>query len=351
MKKPRYVHGFIDRHGKPRFYLRRDGFPRVPLPGLPWSPEFMAAYEAAQNSGYEAPPAGRKRVSPGSVNAAIIGYYNSLAFRSLAAGTQRMRRNILEAFRNEHGDKRISTLPPTFIARLLNQKRPSAARNWLKTLRGLCQFVLADGMRPDDPTQGVRLPHYKTDGIHTWSEVEIAQFRATHPLGSRPRLALELLLNTAQRKSDVIRMGRQHVRGDVIEVRQQKTRALLQIPIHPDLATALSASPAENLTFLVTQHGRPFTAAGFGNIFRDWCNEARLPQHCSSHGLRKAACRRLAEVGCSEKAISAISGHASLSEVQRYTRAADQERLARGAMDRLAGFDTAKPRTIIGKPD
>jgi hypothetical protein len=47
LKLPRYIHAFIDRHGKPRFYFRRSGFKRVPLPGLPWSPEFMAALELA----------------------------------------------------------------------------------------------------------------------------------------------------------------------------------------------------------------------------------------------------------------------------------------------------------------
>jgi len=44
---PKFVHGFIDRHGKPRFYFRRPGFKQLPLPGLPWSPEFMRAYEEA----------------------------------------------------------------------------------------------------------------------------------------------------------------------------------------------------------------------------------------------------------------------------------------------------------------
>jgi len=37
---PKFVQGFVDRHGKPRFYFRRPGFKSVPLPGLPWSPQF-----------------------------------------------------------------------------------------------------------------------------------------------------------------------------------------------------------------------------------------------------------------------------------------------------------------------
>ena len=87
-------------------------------------------------------------------------------------------------------------------------------------------------------------------------------------------------------------------------------------------------TPSRHLTLLTTAYGKPFTAAGFGGWFRDRCDEAGLPQ-CSAHGLRKAACRRLAEAGCSSKVIAAISGHKSLREVERYVEAADQERMAR----------------------
>src|SRR3954447_1969267 len=95
--------------------------------------------------------------------------------------------------------------------------------------------------------------------------------------------------------------------------------------------TGSEATPNEHLTFLVTQDGSPFTAAGFGNHFRG-CNEANLPKQCSAHGLRKAACRRLAEAGCSANVIASISGHRTLSEVARYTKAADQQRMARDGM-------------------
>jgi integrase len=62
---------------------------------------------------------------------------------------------------------------------------------------------------------------------------------------------------------------------------------------------------------------------------------AGLPERCVAHGLRKAAARRLAEAGCSANEIAAVTGHASLEEVTRYTKAADQKRLARSAIRRL----------------
>jgi len=103
--------------------------------------------------------------------------------------------------------------------------------------------------------------------------------------------------------------------------------------VHPALATIIAQTPiAGQLTFLVSVTGAAFSSAGFGNVFRDWCDEAELPKRCSSHGLRKAACRRLAEAGCSEHEIASISGHQSLAEVRRYTRAASRAKLAKSAM-------------------
>jgi integrase len=331
----KYVQAWVDGDGRAHHYFRRPGFPRVRLPGLPGSAAFMRAYEEAL--GGPRLEIGAKRSKPGSVNAAIAGYYTSLEFRSLAAGTQAIRRAILERFRAAHGDKPIAILPPKFIAAVLSTKKPFAARNWLKAIRHLMQFCVAQELCTADPTQSVKLPRVKTDGIYTWSEADIAKFEAHHKIGTNARLALALLLYTAQRRGDVVKMGRQHIRGDVLTVRQDKTRVTLAIPVHTDLRAILDATPGNRLTFIVSEHGNPFTPNAFSKWFRDQCDAAGLSSACSAHGLRKAACRRLAEAGCSANEIAAISGHATLSEVQRYTKAADQERMARNAMARSAG--------------
>jgi integrase len=111
---------------------------------------------------------------------------------------------------------------------------------------------------------------------------------------------------------------------------------VLDIPIHDKLAAIIVDTPNSNMTFLTTAFGQPFKPAGFGNWFRDQCNAAGL-KHCSAHGLRKAAARRLAEAGCTEHEIAAITGHASLREVARYTRAANRTKLAVAAMKKVAG--------------
>src|SRR5215472_6711463 len=127
----------------------------------------------------------------------------------------------------------------------------------------MMQHCIAEGMCTDDPTHGIRGAKIKSDGYRTWSEADIEAFEARHSVGSRARLALALLLYTAQRRSDVVRMGRQHVRDGAMSVHQQKTGRSLEIPIHPALQAILEATPSNHLTFLTTQAGKPFSPAGF----------------------------------------------------------------------------------------
>jgi integrase len=223
------------------------------------------------------------------------------------------------------------------------QKR-GAAENLLKAIRGLMKWCVEQGLLKTDPSVGVKLKRRNSPGFHTWSEDEIAQFEFHHPIRSKARLAFALLLYTGQRRGDVIRMGRQHLRDcddehlralgvrNILPLRQQKTGTPVKVPIHPELQMILDETPSEHLTFIVNAWGKPFTPGAFSNWFREQCDAAGLPKICSAHGLRKAACRRLAEAGCTVHEIMGISGHTSLKEVERYTKEVERSRLANRAM-------------------
>ena len=281
---------------------------------------------------------GASRTAPGTIAALVAAYYDSAEFKhEIADNTRRTRRACIERFREQYGEGRVATLKTEHVRAILAKiEKPHARRNWLKGIRAVMGYAVSIGMRPDDPTLAIKVKTPKTDGFKSWEEDNIAAFRAKHAIGTRARLALELLLGTGQRLGDVIRMGRQHIRSGVLHVRQNKTGAALNIPVGSDLAAALAGTPREHLTFLTTEKGEPFTAGGFGGWFRTVCDEAGLTG-LSAHGLRKATCRRLAEAGCTEKEIAAISGHASLNEVARYTKAASQTLLAGAAMGKLGG--------------
>jgi integrase len=286
---------------------------------------------------------GAERTIPGSFNDLVVSYYRSPKFRALRESTQTKNRYILERFRKEHGDKPIARLTRKNISDFHGEKwnTPEAANSLLKVLRVLLDYAVSIGMIPNNPAIGVEKYPANPDGIHAWSEDEAAQYIARHPLGTMAHLAMMLMVCTGQRKSDVMHMGWQHINRGKIAVRQQKTNTPLLIPIHFDLGNTLAALPRTNLTFLVTEQGKPFSSKeSFGNWMRKRCDEAGLSQ-CSSHGLRKLAATRLANVGCSEREIMAITGHKSVSEVSRYTKERDQAALAETAMAKL----TTAPRT------
>src|SRR5215467_2629605 len=202
----------------------------------------MAVYEAAM--GRPRTPVGAGRIKPGSVAAVVAEYFDSQTFfTSKSAGTQRMRRGILERFRAAYGDRPFALLPAEWIEALLDAKPPHAARSWLVTLRSLCQFAVKRRYLRTDPIVNIKQRAIKGDGFHTLTEDEIAKFEAHHPVGSKPRLAFALLLYTGQRRSDVVRMGRQHIRDGVLTVKQQKTGKPLAIPAHAHLQTVLDATP------------------------------------------------------------------------------------------------------------
>ena len=210
---------------------------------------------------------------------------------------------------------------------------PGAANDVLKKLKILLHFAVDNGWRKDDPT--LRIKGFAEGEFHTWTDEEIATFEERWPIGTRERTGFALLLFTGQRASDVRGMGWEDVRGDSIHVVQAKTGRKLWIPMHADLRAALDAWGGASGCMLTTSFGKEFTEKGFSNFMADKIGAAGLPERCVTHGLRKAAARRLAEAGCSANEIASITGHETLKEVQRYTKAAEQRKLAVAAMARL----------------
>jgi integrase len=327
-----------DRHGNRRFYVRRPGQPKVRIRWEPGTEEFTVAYLEAL-AGAEMGTA-RWRPAPAGSFGAICQGYASAAFKALDPSTKAWRRRVLDGLCREHADKPISRLEARHVRQFRDEHaaKPSVANKVIKALRALFAWAVEENLTPLDPTREVRSIRYMSTGFHSWTAEEIEQFESHHPLGTKAYLAMALLLYTAGRREDVVRLGRQHIRAGRVRYTQAKnehrSRVEIDIPLHPDLGAALETAPVSHLTFLVTEHGNPFTPAGFGNRFRAWCDEAGL-RHCSAHGLRKATATRLAECGATEHEIMAITGHRTLKEVERYTQAARRAGLADSGMSKL----------------
>lgn len=345
----KYIKAYADRHGRQRYYFRRPQFENRLLPGLPGSSEFMNAYQAALDGTNAPREIGSDRTIAGSFNALIVSYYGSADYRTLKPITQRGYRNVIERFRNQWGNKSVVGLQPQHIRKLFDDMadRPGAAYGLRRIIRILMKFAVEYGYRPDNPALNIRKVKTNSTGYRSWTEEDIAQFEAWWPQGSRARLALHLLLFTGQRRSDVVKMGRQHLQGGSIHIAQNKSngKTRLALPIHPTLAKSLQEVPTNQMIFLEARPGAPYTPEGFGNWFSDCAKKAGLPLQSSAHGLRKAAATRLANAGCTAPQIQAITGHKNLQEVSLYIAASDQERLAKQAMD-LQKLDEARTKIV-----
>lgn len=333
----------VDRHGNVRLYVRRPGTKKIRLRKTPGTQEFLEEYRDALAGRLE-DSSGRRPVrapaGKGTLRWLCEQYYGSAEYKQLEPRTQHVRRMILDGACKRDGDKPYAQMEARHVRRRRDEKAqtPEAANSFIKALRQVFAFAVENDLAARNPAKDVPYLKSGSEGFHSWSIEEVRQFEKRHPVGSKARLALALLLYTGQRRSDVVAFGRQHMKDGWLSFTQVKNRKrkpiTLSIPVRTELKAVIDATPSGNLTFLVTAFGKPFTANGFGNWFRERCDEAGLP-HCSAHGLRKAAAARLAELGAGESEIMAVTGHTTSKEVVRYTRGARQKVLAAKAMARL----------------
>lgn len=344
---PKHVSAFYDRHGKERFRYRK-GPVTAYLHGPFNSPEFKEGLNKAK--GASVSPAADRWV-PGTVDDLLTRYYASGGFRKAGERRQRVMRGVLESFRADYGKDLVRNFTFEHVEAIVLAKArkrlvgkrtvggTEAAINLHKQLKRLFRYAVKLGLidaNPAELAESVRSA--KTVGRHTWTEEEITRFRQRHPLGTKARLALEIILWTGQRRGDAIDFGPQHIKDGKIEFTASKGKKVMRLPAAPQLIAAIRAMPSVGLkTYLVTAYGKPFSGDGFGNWFAERCKEAGVPGR--AHGLRKAIARRAAELEATQAMLKAIGGWEQDTEVATYTKGADQAKLAEGILNRLAEWD------------
>ena len=344
----RYVVQDVDRHGNRRTYLRQKGKPKVRLHAEPGSDAFLEEYRTALQA--EPRQVGRREVAaPGSFRWLCERYYRSAEFMQLDERTRYVRRGLLDKLceRNNSGQKRFARMEPRHIREIRDEKAatPAAADARVKALRQLFAWATEADIATTNPAREVPYLSGATEGFHTWSIEEVRTFEEAHPVGTKARLAMALLLYTGVRRSDVVRLGPDMERDGEFHFTETKGRNVKKrgrvtgakhrtLPVLPQLRAILDVSPLGETTYLVTEFNKPFTANGFGNRFRKWCDEAGLT-HCSAHGLRKAGATIAAENGATEHQLMAIYGWESPKQAALYTRKVNRHRLAAQAMHLL----------------
>lgn len=356
-KRPRYLHVWRDRHGKLRAAYRKRGQRKIPLPLPLYSEEFWVAYrkaeEGASAGAINCTGAGAEHTKPGSISALIAAYYASAAFTSLAPSTQDAYRNMIEPFRKEHGGKSVAGLKAKHIDAILGEvakRSKSQAFNLRKRLRMLGALAVTWGYRDDNPVLSAQKIKHKEKGFRPWTETDIDKFRKRWQAGTPQRIAFEILLHTGLRRSDAVKLGRQHRDGNrhVVSLKKSGETVTVYIPIHSTLEKHLATISGTCLTYIQTTRGVARSEKAFTNWIGEAADDAGLPPNSSPHGLRKACCRRLAEAGCTSAQISAITGQ-SIAVIERYIRDFNREKAAEVAMASIKDdYDETEAQTKTG---
>lgn len=350
---PKYVSINKSRHGKIRYRFRKTGCEDHLFKSAPGTAEFAKEYRTALKA---LKSAGAGRTEERTINHLVVTFYNSTDFANGGADYQRVNRGILDAFREEWGTYPVAHFKKGHIEDIIKDKarkriikgRPVggkvAAESLHKRLRRLFRLAIdLDWVENNPAERATAIKQDKDRGFYSWTEEDIAQYQKTHVLGTKARLAMEIMLWTAQRRGDCRLFGPGHITNGLIDYVQAKGSKPLKLPVAPQLRAAIDAMPAVGLkTFLVNDYGRTYaSAATFGNKMREWCDAAGLPQ-CSSHGLRKACARRMAELDVGNQGIKAVGGWSTDELVTTYTKAADQKLRAHAALGKVIDWDLAR---------
>ncbi|MFL9827965.1 tyrosine-type recombinase/integrase [Rhodoplanes sp. SY1] len=312
----------------------------------PGEPGFDEAYQAAIKG--EVAAQSQSKTSAGTLAWLIARYRETSAWTELSLATRRQREAIFRQILETAGHEPITRITRKAVVAGRDRRRdtPAQARHYLDTMRGLFRWAVDADFCKDDPTADVRPPKAKrSDGFPVWEPEDVAKFEARWPIGTRARLAFDLLRYTGLRRGDAARLGRQHVRDGVIRIKTAKTGQIVTITVLPALAETLAAGPVGDLAFIVGDRGRPLTKESFGNEFREWCAAAGVTK--SAHGLRKLAASVMAENRATVAELESVFGWSGGRMASLYTRSADRERLGRAGSVKLARTGKAQP----GKTD
>lgn len=333
-KLPLYVVREKSRHGKVKFFYRVGKGERIRLPDDVNSAEFKEAYVLAVSG--KRPAVKKQEVSVQSLRWLIDRYRESAAWKAFSPATQRQRENLFIIAINRSGNAPYSAINKKSMIAAIEARSdtPAQANHFLKTMRGLFSWALKNDHVTIDPTAGISPLKYKTDGFAPWDMEDLARFYAQWPIGTKPRLAVELMIHTGLRRSDIVRAGRHHMRGNIFTMKTQKTGAQITVEFPESLMRVIESTETGDLCFLVSETGAPFATASFGNWFRDRCDEAGIKK--SAHGLRKLSATLAADAGAATHELMAQYGWSSVKQAEIYTKGADRVKLGIKSSRRVA---------------
>lgn len=328
----KYVVKQTTQHGRTVYYFRMGKGPRIRLPDDPESEEFERAYLIARNG--ERPPAPAKRAANTSLEWLVGQYMKSGQWLRLAPATQRARHNIFKQSLAKSGSVDFKSINQKSMRKAVEDRSrtPAQANTFLKSMRGLFDWAVRNGHMDQNPTIGVEPIRYKSSGFPAWTTDDAAAFCEKWEIGTAQRLAFELLLLTGLRRSDIHRLGPQHLDGNILTIETKKTGARITIELNERIMGIIAKTKTGPRNFILGRGG-PLAKDSFGNWFGDAARAAGIQKN--AHGVRKLSATITAELGGSAYELMAHYGWKNIKEAEIYTRGADRARLGAASSKRI----------------
>jgi integrase len=323
------------------YFAKGGRAPYIRWRGEVGTPEFWEWYAQCQKGQATAQGSPPEPVNPQTFRWLCVRYYNAVEFK-------KRDKSLLDACCQEpikpkdkrtYADLPLKELTFQHLKVLRDRKvkagLPEASITRVKAIRRLCKWARSENLITTNLAADlVRIKNTNPNkGHQLWTRADIEAFERRHPIGSKARLAFDILRYLGAARVDAVRVGSPMVENyqgkRLVHFKRSKTKVDANPQLTEALEATIRATPKLGIhTWLVTEYGKPFSPAGFGNWFRDRCVEAGiLDSKKRAHGLRHTAATMDAENGATAHQMLAKYGWMSLLIAQGYSDKANRKRL------------------------
>lgn len=309
------------------YFRRRPRDKALRIKAKPGSDAFALEYAKLLN-GY------RPKPTTQNFGALIDSYEKSERFSHLARRTKQDYDKVLRYIRDKVGHLEPAKMERQHIIKMrdANRSRIRFANYTVQIIRVLFEHAIDIGWMEKNPAKGVTLLKSESEPRKPWPQDMIDAYRATAK--GRALLVFEMCIGTGQRIGDVLKMKWGDIEGDGINVTQNKTKAKVWVPFTARLRDAISAAEKRSVFILTNEQGTgAWSYRGASQAVRKTRIEIGAEDY-DIHALRHTAATELAQAGCSDELIMAVTGHSSSAMVKLYSGQARQRTRAKEAQEK-----------------
>ncbi len=262
----------------------------------------------------------------------VVEYRTSSRYKRLKAGTKKPYDRVIEQILAKNADRDVGAMTRQQV-RDVHKKyadTPRKADWYVQVISLLLNFAINTlDWDVKNVAEGIEL-YGKQREFEPWPDWMIQKID-TAP--ESVRAAIELILGTGQRPNAAIQMRHDHFHGEWMDVLDEKGGERFEVFCPIELRSYVAKIPKRGAYVLARNLTTPMGYNVVEKAFRSWRNNlGKEAAQYSLHGLRKLAIIRLAEAGCTDAQIQAVTNQ-SPEMVAYYRKRANRKLLSKAARE------------------